>query len=147
MSNYLIELGLVHLVLILAYWVFLRRERQYAIMRVYLIVAMILAVAIPLFKFPTLFNREGTIEVMSAKVVSFDSEAIGPSDDVSFTSTDTLIIIYIAVSIFFLYKVFNSVIRLVYLRYMSQFEKLGDLYIHKIQDGKTSFSFFNWIFL
>ena len=147
MSNYLIELSVVHLVLILAYWVFLRKERQYAIMRVYLIVAMILAVAIPLFKLPTLFNREGTIEVMSAKIVSFDSEAIGPSDDVSFTSTDILIIIYVAVSIFFLYKFFNSVIRLVYLRYMSHLEKLGDVYIHKIQDGKTSFSFFNWIFL
>jgi len=147
MSNYLIELGVVHLVLMLAYWVFLRKERQYATMRVYLIVAMILAVAIPLFKLPTLFNREGTIEVISAEVVSFDSEAIGSSDDASVTSTDILVIIFIAVSIFFFYKFFNSVIRLVYLRYTSQFEKLGDLYIHKIQDGKTSFSFFNWIFL
>ena len=100
MSNYLIELSVVHLVLMLAYWVFLRKERQYAIMRVYLIVAMILAVAIPLFKLPTLFNREGTIEVISAEVVSFDSEAIGSSDDASVTSTDILIIIYFAVSIF-----------------------------------------------
>ena len=36
MSNYLIELSIIHIALILGYWLFLREERQYAKMRFYL---------------------------------------------------------------------------------------------------------------
>ncbi|MFT7197646.1 MAG: hypothetical protein ACI83W_002017, partial [Marinoscillum sp.] len=43
MSNYILELSIIHLVLILGYWVFLRQERQYAKMRFYLIGATLLS--------------------------------------------------------------------------------------------------------
>jgi TonB family protein len=54
---------------------------------------------------------------------------------------------YIATSVFFLCKFFNNVLSLAYLRRKSNYEKLGGLFIHKIQKGKASFSFFSWIFL
>lgn len=147
MSNYLIELSAVHLVLTLAYWFFLRKERQYATMRFYLIGSVVLALAIPLFKLPTLLNSKRTIDAMPAEVISFGSVAIGPTEDASIWSVDLLVYIYMATSMFFLCKFFNNIRCLAYLRRKSNYEKLGDLYIHKIQNGKASFSFFNWIFL
>ena len=44
MSNYLIELALIHTFLVLGYWIFLRNERQYHKMRFYLLGATFLAI-------------------------------------------------------------------------------------------------------
>ena len=54
MSNYLIELSVIHLALILGYWLFLKRERQYSKMRFYLLASTFLALTIPLLKLPKL---------------------------------------------------------------------------------------------
>jgi TonB family protein len=147
MSNYLTELFAVHMALTLAYWFFLRKERQYNIMRFYLIGSVVLALTIPLFKLPMLFNSERTIDVMPAEVISLEPVAIQPNNDASFWSVDLLVYIYIATSILFLCKFFNDVFSLAYLRRKSAYEKLGGYYIYRIQKGKVSFSFFKWIFI
>jgi TonB family protein len=147
MNNYLIELLAIHLALTLAYWFFLRNERQYTTMRFYLIGAVVLALTIPLFKLPTLLNSERTVDVMPADVSSFGSVVIGPVDDASIWTVDLLVYLYIATSVFFLSKFLHNVLTLAYLRHKSHYEKLGGLTIHRIQRGKASFSFFNWIFL
>ncbi|HMG88532.1 MAG TPA: TonB family protein [Chryseolinea sp.] len=147
MSNYLIELAAVHLALTLAYWFFLRKERQYNTMRFYLIASVVLALIIPLIKLPRLLNSERTIDVMPADIISPGSVAIGPMEDAPIWSLDLLVYLYIAISVFFLGRFLSNVLYLAYLRRKSNYGKLGGLYVHKIQNGKTSFSFFNWIFI
>jgi len=124
MSNYLIELSAVHLALTLAYWFFLRKERQYATMRFYLIGSAVLALTVPLFKLPMLFSSETTLDVMPAEVTSLSPVSIGPTDEASFWSGDLLLYLYIATSVFFLYRFFNYVLRLSYLQRKSNYEKL-----------------------
>ena len=58
MSNYLLELSVIHVALILGYWIFLRKERQYSKMRFYLITSTLLALTIPLLKLPRFFNTK-----------------------------------------------------------------------------------------
>ena len=58
MSNYLIEFSAIHIALTLAYWFVLKKERQYNTMRFYLLGSAVLALTVPLFKLPTLFNKK-----------------------------------------------------------------------------------------
>ena len=62
MSNYLLELSAIHIALLLGYWLFLRKEQQYATVRFYLIGATLLALTIPLLKLPKLFASQDPVE-------------------------------------------------------------------------------------
>ena len=55
MINYLIELAVVHVALFLGYWFFLRKERQYARMRLYLIASTRSGTGDSTAKLPKLF--------------------------------------------------------------------------------------------
>lgn len=147
MSNYMIELSAVHLALTVAYWVFLRKERQYTTMRFYLIGSVFLALTIPLFELPTLFNSERAMDVMPVKVISLSSVDIGPADEASIWSGELLVYMYIAITVFFLCKFFTNVLALAFLRRKGNYQKLGGLHIYKIGNEATSFSFFRWIFI
>jgi TonB family protein len=147
MSNYLIEISAVHLALTLAYWFFLRKERQYTTMRYYLIGSAVVALIIPLFKLPTLFNTETSVNVMPAEVTAFTPVSMGPTNDASIWTVDLLVYVYLATSLFFLYRFIINILRLAYLRRKSNSEKLGSLHIHRAKNIIASFSFFNWIFL
>ena len=147
MSNYLIELSAVHLALIVGYWLFLRKERQYTILRFYLIGTVVLALAIPLFKLPKLFNTDRSIDVVPSEVITFDSMTLTSTADASTWGVDLLVYMYVVPSLFFLYKFLNSVRYLIHLRRKDNYEKSGDLCIHRIRNSRTSFSFFKWIFI
>ena len=56
MSTYTLELAITHIVLIGAYWIFLRKEGQYDKMRFFLIASTMLSIVIPLFRLPKLFS-------------------------------------------------------------------------------------------
>ncbi len=146
MSNYLIELSVIHVVLILGYWLFLRNERQYAKMRFYLIGSALLALCTPVLKLPKLFFRAD--EPMEALLIQVPMEvtpitAIGEP----VWSLDILIWIPIAISAFFLLRFFYGIIQLVHLEQTSSYLKFNDLYIRKVRTMKGSFTFFNWIFV
>ena len=148
MNNYLIELSVIHIALILGYWFFLRKERQYAKMRFYLIGATLLALAIPLLKLPKLlFNSKEPVDAVPMEVIALDAMTITPAADISTWSSDLLIWIYIAISAFFLFKFLSGVFYLIYLERKSSHEKINELYIRKVGNIKGSFTFFNWIFL
>jgi TonB family protein len=147
MINYMIELSAVHLALTLAYWLFLRKEQQYTTKRFYLIASVIFALAIPLFKLPTLFPGESSIDVMPTEVNSRGSVVTGPTDEAFINSADLFLYLYIAISAFFFYKFFRNIFALACLRRKSICEKDGDFYIHKLQNSGTSFSFFSRIFI
>jgi len=58
-----------------------------------------------------------------------------------------LVWIYLAISVFLLYKFLSGVFYLVYLERRSSYRKFNDLYIRKVRNIRGSFTFFNWIFL
>ena len=148
MRNYLIELSAIHIVLIAGYWFFLRKERQYAKMRFYLLGSTLLAVAIPLLTLPKLlFNSKGPIDVVRMEAITLDAMTITPGADVSMWNYDLLFWMYIAITVFFLIKFLSGVLYLVHLKRKSSNEKFNDLYIRKVPNIQGSFTFFDWIFV
>src|SRR5687768_1771640 len=130
MSNYLLELSVIHVSLMLGYWFFLRKERQYAKLRFYLIVSTLLAIAIPLLKLPKLlFNSHEQINAVPIEAIPLDAMTITSADEVSAWSYDVFIWIYIAISFFFLFKFLSGVFYLIWLKRKSSHEKLNDLHI------------------
>ncbi len=149
MSNYLVELTVIHIVLIFGYWLFLRNEQQYAKMRFYLIGATFLALTIPLLKLPKLFlgEPEGAMNAIPLNAITTDATALVPAADMSFWIYDWLIGTYMAISTFFLLKFISNVLYLVYLDRKSSHVKISNLNIRRVSNVKGSFTFFNWIFL
>lgn len=148
MSNYLIELSLIHTAFILGYWLLLRKERQYANMRFYLIGATLLSITIPLLKLPKLFfNKKIPTHTLPMEVIPLDTTTITPTADPSFWNDDLSIWVYLAISTFFLCKLLSSVLHIVFLERKSSYDKVDGIYIRRFGNMKGSFTFFNWIFI
>jgi TonB family protein len=148
MSNYLIELAVIHTALSLGYWFFLRKEQQYAKMRFYLLASTLLALSIPLLKLPKLlFGSRESIASVTMESISLDAMTITPAAEISAWSDDLLVWIYLTVSSFFLLKFLSGVFYLIWLKRSSSQAKVNDMSICKVRNVKGSFTFFNWIFL
>ncbi len=146
MSNYLIELGVIHTLLILGYWFFLRKERQYAKMRFYLVGATVISLIIPLLELPALFfTGDDAIRVIPA-LPAYTFEAV-PVAETSFWSWDLIPWAYLAVSGFFLLAFIKNLVSLALLERKSRYEKFRGMFIRRVSGVKGSFTFFNRIFL
>ncbi|MEL7005935.1 MAG: hypothetical protein AAFN93_24885 [Bacteroidota bacterium] len=82
MNNYLIELCAIHVVLMLGYWLFLRKERQFGFMRLYLVGATLLSLLIPILKLPKLSFNNKPIQIIPIPNT--------PSDVISFSGVITI---------------------------------------------------------
>ncbi|MEK6479007.1 TonB family protein [Catalinimonas sp. 4WD22] len=148
MSNYLIELSVIHTALMLGYWFFLRKERQYAKLRFYLIGSTFLALLIPFLKLPRLFfSSQEASNAVPLEAIPLDAMSITAQAEVSFWNKDLLIWIYIFISVCFLLKFISGVLYLISLERQSSYVKFNELYIRKVRNIRGSFTFFNWIFL
>jgi TonB family protein len=153
MINYLIELTVVHVALFFGYWLFLRKEQQYARMRSYLVAATLLALAIPLLKLPKLFSFSHeplvimSIDAMPMEAIPTDTVPIAPAAAASAWGYELMIWTHITVSSFFLLKFLIGIVYLVCLEGKSRREKVNGLTIRRAWNIKGSFTFFNWIFL
>ncbi|MEO1053220.1 MAG: TonB family protein [Bacteroidota bacterium] len=148
MSNYLIELCVIHVVLTLAYWLLLRKERQYAQMRFYLIATTLLALFTPLLKLPKLFfNYAEPVEALPLQPLPTGAVNITSVKEVPFWQDEMLIWIYVTISAVFLFKLISSLVHIIHLAHKGTHEKVGDISIRKVRQTKGSFTFFNWIFL
>ncbi|MDF9799382.1 TonB family protein [Catalinimonas alkaloidigena] len=148
MSNYLVELSLIHIALLLGYWCFLSKERQYAKMRFYLLGATFLALSIPLLKLPKLFfSASEPTTAVAMEAIPLEAMTVSSPADTSIWNYELLIWLYLAISLCFLLKFLNSVCYLICLERKSSYEKFNELYIRKIRDIEGSFTFFNWIFI
>lgn len=149
MSNYLLELGAIHLILILGYWVLLRREHQYAKMRLYLIGASLLSLLIPLLKLPklTFGQEEPIISVIPLEQTVVQVVPISPVEETVFWNLELLIVIYLSVSSLLLLRFIFQMYQIIALERGSKYEKFNDLYVRKVRHIQGSFTFFNWIFL
>ena len=111
MSNYLIELSVIHITLVLGYWFFLRKEQQYAKMRFYLIVATLLALIIPALKLPRLFSSTDPVPDAAMEAIPLDAMTVTATTDTLFWDDKLLIQIYLVVSLFFLLKFALDILR------------------------------------
>lgn len=148
MSNYLIELSIVHATLILGYWLFLRKEHQYAKMRFYLIASTLLALIIPLLKLPKLFfdSRE-PIGAVPTAAISLDDMIITSAAETTSWHDGLLTWVYAAISTLLLLKFLSGIVYLIYLKRRSRRERLHGLFVHRIRNIKGTFTFFHWIFV
>lgn len=148
MSNYVLELSVIHIALILGYWFFLRKERQYSKMRFYLIGATLLALVIPFLKLPKLlFYTAESPDAIRMGAIQLDAMTISASPEISTWSYDLLIGAYLVISAVFLFRFLGGVVYLVWLGRKSRLEEFNGLSIRKADNIKGSFTFFNWIFL
>lgn len=158
MINYLIELAIVHVSLVLGYWFFLRNEQHFASMRSYLIASTILALLIPLLQLPKLFSfshdplvimpmEAKPVESIPTDTMSLDAESIVASATRSARGYELIIWTYITVSSFFLVRLFSGIFYLIKLEGKSRCEKVNGMIIRRSKNINGSFTFFNWIFL
>ena len=148
MINYLTELAVVHVALFLGYWLFLRKEKQYAKMRSYLIGTTLLALAIPLLKLPKLFFfSQEPLVMMPMEAISMSAVSVTTAPEGSRWGYDLIIWTYIVVTSFFLLKFLSGIVHLVWLRRRSHGETINGLTIRRVRNIKGSFTFFSWIFL
>jgi len=147
MSNYLLELTAIHIVLMLGYWFFLRKERQYATLRFYLLCSTLLALIIPLLKLPKLFSSSEPIYATPTDAIPLEAVTIAPTVDETIWNADLLIWGCLTISIFFLLRLLGSILHIFYLERKSSYERFNKLYIRKTGDVEGSFTFFGWIFL
>lgn len=147
MSNYLIELSAVHVILIGAYWLFLKNENQYGKLRAFILGATCLSLLIPLFKLPKLFVRERANEVAHAtELIPLDGFVI-QSDASSGFNYDLLLGGYALISLFFLIRFLVNLFHLIRLEHESKSEPFNNTRIRRARGIDGSFTFFNWIFL
>ena len=148
MSNYLIELSVIHSALMLGYWLFLKKERQYSKMRFFLLASTFLALTIPLLKLPKLlFTSTAAIDVPMQNIQIGSMAMASATDAPSWTYENLLIPIYIAGSLFFLFKFLSGILFLIALARKSSAVRFNDISVRKDRNIKGSFTFFNWIFL
>lgn len=148
MSNYLIELAIVHVTLIVGYWLFLRKEHQYAKMRFYLIASTLLALVIPLLKLPKLFFDSGEpTGTIPTAAIYLDDMIITPAAGTTSWHDGLLIWVYAAISALFLLKFLSGIVYLIYVRLKSRREELHGLDIRRVSDITGTFTFFHWIFV
>lgn len=149
MSNYLLELGAIHLALILGYWVLLRKERQYQKMRIYLIGSSLLALIIPLLKLPKISwgQNEATVGAIEMQPFAVNVLPVSDATPTSIWTPELFLWIYGAISGLFLLKFLANILQIVRLERNSSHEKFHDFNVRKVAHVKGSFTFFNWIFL
>lgn len=147
MNNYLIELSLIHMVLILGYWFFLRGERQFAKLRFFLLGSTVLALVIPLLKLPGLFSNQKSVVALPIGDISVETIAVTAQLETSYWYEDLIAWVYLFGCLFFLLKFIGSLIHLISLILRSKCKRVGSVNICKLEKGQGSFSFFNWVFI
>ena len=149
MINYIIELSVIHLSLIGAYWFFLRNERQYAKMRNYLLGSTLLAIVIPFLKLPKLIGKlwSSAPEDIPLASVSYEPMDFTPTPLVSEFDYSLLIYPSLLISSIFLFKFLSGLYYLLKLERSSQSVAYEEFNIRKTKEITGSFTFFNWIFV
>jgi len=150
MSNYLLELSIMHLILMAGYWLFLRNERKFALMRWLLIGFTLLVLVIPLLKLPELFHSAGEATMAPAMEINAMEPAVmapEPGVPIQNWGTNVLLYGYLIISTFFMFRFVSSIIKIIKLKASCSYEKYHNLNLYTSPHIKGSFSFFRWIFI
>ena len=152
MLNYLIEVAFVHLILFGIYWLTLKKENQYQLLRFYLLGSVIVALGIPFVNIPipSLGEHLSVIATPSTGPVLLDPVMITASTLQEGTSklgiTSTLIGVYFFISAMMLLAFLMSFGKIISAFLSSQRKTENDISL-RIINHSESFSFFKWIFV
>lgn len=148
MNNYLLELGITHLVLIFGYWLFLRNEQQFNKMRAYLIVSTLLALVIPLLKLPRLFfNSKEVIKILPGEAIPLSPVPVTALQDSSGWEFEWLIWMYAGITVLLLFRFLHKIFQLILLKQRSNPENHENISVQRSKEVIGSFTFLNWIFI
>ncbi|NND08523.1 MAG: hypothetical protein HKN87_19255 [Saprospiraceae bacterium] len=158
MTNYLIELSIFHIIMLLGYWFLLREERQYATMRLYLLGSTGLALILPLLHFPYLsmlgpdspdavYLDAFTLNALQLKAFQIEALSLTSITDRSYLILDGLFWIYLAICLMLLFKFLRGLMDLVALKRKSQCQQFDGYCFCILHNVRGSFTFFNWIFI
>jgi len=150
MINYLIELALIHLLLFGGYWLILKNENQYGILRFFLLFSTFAAVVIPLFRLPDLWavqNPEVLRKTASLPAIMLNPVEIDHSSSSVFDLLSALKTIYLFVSGWFLFLFIKSIYQVNRLRRIAKTRLINGMKVYVSTEVKGSFNFLNWIFL
>lgn len=147
MTNYLIELSLIHLVLFGVYWLFLKRENQYGKIRFYILGASLLSLIIPFLKLPRLFAQDAPINLVALPVQEITATSTATQSGSAITLTDILLYAYLGITLVFFVRFIIQLLKIFQLEKSSQKEEFNGNWIRRVFKINGSFSFFNWIFL
>lgn len=148
MKNFLLELSIIHIVLVLAYWLMLQKEQQYGHKRFYLIFASLLSIVIPILKLPKLFkSSEAMVASPDLTIVSTESISVAHTSVQPFWTDQLLLAIYLTVSGMLLCRLLFNIWKVIRLEHKSHLEYFDGYTIRRTSHDLASFTFFNWIFL
>ena len=148
MSTYTLELAITHIVLIGAYWIFLRKEGQYDKMRFFLIASTMLSIVIPLFRLPKLFSSSHQpFETVPMEAVTVVDPTIVVAPETSFFNFELMMWCSLFISCILLLKLVARIVYIIKLKRSSIAEFCEGLDIRRMSNLKGSFTFFNWIFI
>jgi TonB family protein len=153
MTNYLLELAAIHLVLVVGYWILLKKERQFGFMRMSLILITIASLIIPLITLPNLLPPE-KISInkfyidLTLMDVSLETSVISASAlPSSIGIKDLIIFAYLTISAFFMLKFSKAIFEVWRIRNKYKFFTHDGCKVYKIENLHGSFSFFSSIFI
>ncbi len=148
MSTYIIESVVTHTVLILAYWVFLRKEHQYNKMRFFLILSTVLSLVIPLLRFPQIFPvQQLPMQELSPEFIIENATVVTTAVESYSFDYRLLIWLSLIVSAILLIKLISRIAVLFSMSRRSIEASFNGVRIKRLEGIEGSFTFFNWIFL
>ena len=151
MLSYLIEVAFVHLILFGIYWMILKKENQYHLLRFYLLGSVVLALLTPFVNIPIPVLNENWVATTSSEGPLFlDPVLITATTLEEGTSqlgiTTTLITIYLFVSSILLLAFLMSFGKIISALLLSSRGVQNKVPVRVIPETE-SFSFFKWIFV
>jgi TonB family protein len=151
MINYLIELAVVHLTLGFVYWVFLRKENQYTLLRAFIISVYVLSLIVPLLEMPETWTYENPkiIQQSSEVTAIMLKPVVASAENASFASfaSSAFIWIYVLISGWFVLQIISSLYNLLKLMRCSKMKLESGEKVFYSQKIIGSFTFFHWIFI
>jgi TonB family protein len=149
MTNYLLELSLVHTTLWLGYKFLLRKDRNYAFMRFYLIASVVLALTIPLLKLPKLpFGSEEQAIAETPLTPLPEVAGISIAESTTLINLETILpLLYLAGSAVLLFKFVSSMFHLARLSRTGLRQSHDEIQFQIVTGISGSFTFFRWIFI
>ena len=153
MSQYILEVAVIHISLVAGYFLLLREEQQYTMMRFYLIGATLLSLLIPLLHIPipdigTIGNTPMNVVISDPALVQTSSiETVYATDGSGLSFWNFMDMVYLIISGLLLLNFTRNILYLLRLKSSSLIGDSRYPNIRKSDRVKGSFTFFNWIFL
>jgi TonB family protein len=153
MMNYLLELAAIHIILVVGYWILLRKERQFGFMRMSLVVITLASLIIPLIALPQLFPSDSPsissftldLTLMDISLKMNTTSASAPPSE--FGINHLMIFAYLTISGFFLFRFSKAIFEVWHIRNRSASFMQDGCKVYKFKNLNGSFSFLNSIFI